>query len=315
MLNRRIIRIKIMQLLYAYFSGSVENLDDGQKRMNYTFMRIYDLYHLILLLFVELSDYSQMKMEQAKKKMLPTEEDLNPNLKFVNNKLIAQIRDNKQLKNYLSKKKFSWFNYEEMLKEIYEDFTSSEDFKKYMKSDDLSYNADKMILRYLIEVFLYNSESFYNYMEMQSIFWVDNVDFVLLSVVITIENMKITDDENKPLLRLYKNNDDRDFAKLLLDKVILKHTEYEKIIKLNIVNWDFNRIAVVDKTILLMAIAEFLDFSEIPVKVTLNEYIDIAKQYGIPNKSFSFVNGILDKILKYIKREKLLNKTGRGLYD
>lgn len=304
-----------MQLLYAYFSGSVENLDDGQKRLNYTFMRIYDLYHLMLLLFVELCDYSLIRIEKAKKKMLPSEEDLNPNLKFVNNKVIAQLRNNKQLKNYLSKRNFSWFNYEEILKEIYEEFTSSEEFKKYMQSDDYSYQADKLILRFLVEILLYNSESFYNYMEMQSIFWVDNVDFVLLSVVVTLENMKINDDENMPLLRLYKNKEDRDFAQKLLDKVILKHTEYEKIIKSNIVNWDFNRIALVDRTILMMAIAEFIDFPQIPVKVTLNEYIDIAKQYGIPNKSFGFVNGILDKIVKHLKSEKLLVKTGRGLYE
>jgi len=304
-----------MQLLYAYFSGSVKDLDDAQKRLNYTFMRIYDLYHLVLLLFIELSDYSLMKMEQAKKKMLPSKEDLNPNMKFVNNKLIKQLKENIHLKDYLEKRKFTWFSHDEMLKEIYEQFTNSEDYKNYMNSDDNSYEADKMILRYIVEIFLYNSENFYNFTEMKSIFWVDNVDFVLLSVVVTLENMKNTDSPNKPLLRLYKNNDDREFAQKLLSKVILKHTEYEEIIKSNIVRWDFNRIAVVDKTILLMAIAEFVDFPEIPIKVTMNEFIEIAKHYGIPNKSYSFVNGILDKIRIYLKKENMINKSGRGLVD
>ncbi len=305
-----------MQLLYAYFSGSVEDIEDGRKRLNFIFMRIYDLYHLLLLLLIELNDFARLKMERAKKKNLPTEEDLNPNTKFIDNKVIEILRKNKHLKEYLEKRKFSWFYHKEVLQDIYNKLTSDKEYLKFMNDkDDLSFDADKYILRYLIEHILYHDKDFFNFLEMQSIFWVDNVDFVLLAVSITIEGLKNTDTEDKHLARLFKKQDDREFAFKLFDKVVLKHPEYEEIIKKNIVNWDFERLATVDKILLIMAICELLEFEEIPVKVILNEYIDIAKEYGIPKKSYGFINGILDKIVKNLKQEGLLKKTGRGLIE
>jgi N utilization substance protein B len=315
MINRRIIRTKVLQTLFAYFAGSLETIEDAEKDLNYTFARIYDLYHNILLLLIELNNYAKHKIELAQKKLVPTEEDLNPNTKFINNKIIVQLRENRQLNEYLQNRKYSWANHSDVIKDIYQTLINTEDYKNYMNSDDNSYDADKNILLYLIEIVLYNCSSLYTALEDESIYWIDNMDFVLLAVAITIEKFSIGDDMTKKLLKQFKNKDDRNFAFELLYKTILNKNKYSEIIKQNVINWDFDRISFIDKIILLMALAELLEFKEIPIKVSLNEYIELAKIYGIPKKSPNFVNGILDKIVKELKAKNQIIKQGRGLKE
>ncbi len=315
MINRRIIRIKVLQTLFSLYSGALKDLDDAEKDLLYTFERIYDLYHNILLLLIELNNFAKLKIEKAKLKHVPTEEDLNPNTKFVNNKLIVQLRENRQLNEYLNRRKYSWANHNDVLKDIFKVFSESEEYVNYMNSDDKSYDADKRILLYLVEVILFNCKSLYSALEEESIFWIDNVDFVLLAVNITIDKFSIGNDMNYRLLRQFKNKDDREFAINLLHRAILRKDEYIEIIKQNVVNWDFDRISFIDKIILQMALTELLKFPEIPIKVSLNEYIELAKIYGIPKKSPNFVNGILDKIVKKLKNSNQIVKTGRGLKE
>lgn len=315
MINRRIIRIKVLQTLFSYYSGALENLDEAEKDLSYTFERIYDLYHNILLLLIELNDFARIKSEKAKVKHVPSEEELNPNTKFINNKIIVQLRENKHLTDYLTNRKYTWNNHLDVLKEIYQEFSESDEYIKYMESDDNSYNSDKLILLYLIEIILFNSKSLYSALEEESIYWIDNVDFVLLAVTITVDKLSIGNDMNHKLLRQFKNKDDKEFAINLLHRTILKGDEYTQIIKDNVINWDFDRISFIDKIILQLALTELLRFPEIPIKVTLNEYIELAKNYGIPKKSSNFVNGILDKIVKDLKTKDLINKTGRGLKE
>ncbi|MEA3451027.1 MAG: transcription antitermination factor NusB [Bacteroidota bacterium] len=316
MINRRIIRIKVLQTLFSYNSGALDDLDKAEKDLIYTFERIYDLYHNILLLLVELSDFANLKIEKAKTKLITTEDDLNPNTKFVDNKIFVQLKENRQLNEYLNDRKYSWTNNnQDVLKDIYQTFSESEEFIKYMNSDDNSYDADKRILLYLIEIILYNCKSLYSTLEEESIFWIDNIDFVLLATTITVDKLSIGHDMNRKLLRQFKNNDDKDFAIELLHKTILNSDKYTEIIKKNIINWDFKRISFIDRIILQMSLAELIEFPEIPIKVSLNEYIELAKKYGIPKKSSNFVNGILDKIVKNLKKENIIKKTGRGLKD
>ena len=315
MINRRIIRIKVLQTLFSLYSGALKDLDDAEKDLLYTFERIYDLYHNILLLLIELNDFAKLKIEKAKAKHVPTEEDLNPNTKFINNKLIVQLRENRQLNEYLSRRKYSWANHSDVLKDIFQIFSQSEEYTNYMNSQDNSYDGDKRILLYLVEIILFNCKSLYSALEEESIFWIDNVDFVLLAVNITIDKFSIGNDMNHKLLRQFKNKDDREFAINLLHRVILKKDQYTEIIKQNVINWDFDRISFIDKIILQMALTELLKFPEIPIKVSLNEYIELAKTYGIPKKSPNFVNGILDKIVKNLKKSNQIVKTGRGLKE
>ncbi len=315
MINRRIIRIKVFQTLFAYFSGAFENIDEADKDLRHTFKRIYDLYHYILLLLVELNDYARRKAEIGKKKLNPTEEELNPNTKFLKNKLIEQLRENRQLNEYIQKNKFSWHNHTELLKHLYEKLTKSEDYKKYLAKQGVAYEDDKLILLYLIEIIMFESEMLYSTLEEISIYWIDNVDFVLLAVANTIDRMRIGFDMNKRLLRMMKSHEDMEFAIKLLHTVILNHEEYIKIVEKNVINWDIDRIAIADRIIIYMAISELLNFPEIPIKVTLNEYIELAKTYGIPERSKVFVNGLLDKIVRDLNEQGRINKRGRGLKD
>jgi len=162
---------------------------------------------------------------------------------------------------------------------------------------------------------MYNSPTLYSTLDEESIYWIDNVDTVLLAIVITIERYSIGDDMNKRLLRKFKNKDDENFAYKLMHLPILKNDVYSEVIKNNVINWDFDRISQIDRIVLTMAVAELIDFPEIPIKVSLNEYIELSKTYGIPKKSSNFVNGLLDKIVTDLKAKKLIEKKGRGLKE
>lgn len=315
MINRRIIRTKVLQSLFSYNSNALESLDEIDKDLRHTFNKIYDLYFYLLLFIIELNNFAKIKVEKAKNKYLPSEEDLLPNTKFIKNKIIVQLRENRHLSTYIENKKYSWKNNQDIVKEIFETFTNSEEYKNYINSNDNSYAADKNILLFLIETIMYNSESLYTTLEEESIYWIDNVDTVLLAIVISLERFSIGDDMNKKLLKKFKNKDDQNFAFKLLHLPILKNDVYTEVIKNNVINWDFERISLIDKIILTMAITELIDFPEIPIKVSLNEYIELAKVYGIPKKSSNFVNGLLDKIVSDLKAKNLIVKKGRGLKD
>lgn len=315
MINRRIIRIKVFQTLFSYNSGALGSLQEADKDLLHTFDKTYDLYFYFLLLIIELQEFAERKIQKAKTKLLPSDEDLNPNTKFINNKVIVQLKENREYLEYLNNRKYTWTKDSNFLREIFEEFSQTDEYKKYLESDEQSYAIDKNILVFLLNKVLYNSENFYAKLEEESIYWIDNVDFVVKRVVSTIKKYSIGDDMTKPHAPKFKNEDDFEFSKILLHKSILKSDEYSKIVQENVVNWDFDRISFVDKVILQMAVAELLEFPEIPIKVTMNEYIELAKIYGIEDKSANFVNGILDKIVKNLKRKELIKKIGRGLKD
>jgi len=315
MINRRLIRIKVLQSLFAFNSGSLNTLQEAEKDLEYTFDRIYDLYFVMLSLVIEIHNYHDLAIYKAKNKLLPTHEDLNPNEKFLNNKLIVQLKENLHLQEGLKNRKFSWQKYPELLKELYNVFIQTPEFKEYLNSDDISYTNDKNILNFLVEYVFFNTEFLYSTLEEESIYWIDNVDFVLLSVKITLSKFSIGDDSRKKLLLKFKKLEDLEFAKKLQEKCIKNKEDYINVIERNVINWDFDRISNIDKILLQLAVCELVEFEEIPIKVTLNEYIELAKVYGIPNKSPNFINGILDKITKELKDLNLINKIGRGLKE
>lgn len=315
MINRRIIRIKVLQSLFSYNLQAIDSIDELDKDLKFTFSRIYDLYFFLLLFLIELNEYAILRMEKAKNKFLPSEEDLSPRTKFIKNKIIVQLKENRHLQTYLNQRKFTWKKDNDILKDIYDVFVETDEYKNYINSDDNSYAADKNILLFLIETVMYNSPCLYSALEEESIYWIDNVDTVLLAIAITLERYSIGDDMGKKLLKKFKNKDDEEYAYKLLHLPVLKNDVYTEIIKNNVVNWDFDRISRIDKIILTMAISELIDFPEIPIKVSLNEYIELSKIYGIPKKSPNFVNGLLDKIVGDLLAKKIIVKKGRGLKD
>ena len=302
-----------MQALYAYFKHSGEStVNKSEKELLFSINKAYDQYHYFMLLVIDIGDYAHTRIDIARNKKIPSEEDLNPNTKFVENKVIEQLRNNKQLQQYLSSTKLSWSNYPELIKGIYNFLIKSEDFKLYMSNKSRSYKEDKSFVCSLLKNLIPTYEPLFHALEEQSIYWNDEPEFILGIVIKTLKKFNEDEGENAELLPLYKNDEDADFSKKLLRKVILNHNQYLQIIEKFSKNWEVDRIAFLDILLMQMAIAEAIEFPSIPVKVTLNEYLEIAKYYSTA-KSNIFLNGILDKAFVYLRENKQIRKQGRGL--
>jgi N utilization substance protein B len=302
-----------MQALYAYYKNDgAASMNDIEKELFFSVNKTYDLYHYLVLLILDVSDYAQKRIEIAQNKKLPSKEDLNPNRRFVDNQLINQLRVNNELLHYLETKKLSWINHPELVKSVYDTLVDSEDYKEYMAEEDATYQSDKNFLTKVYKNIVANSEQLFVILEEQSIFWNDEVEFVIGAIIKTIKKFKSTEAENAELMPLYKNDEDKEFTKILFRKSIVNREEYQALIEKFSKNWDFERIAFIDILLIEMAIAEVKEFSSIPVKVTFNEYIELSKFYST-KRSNIFINGILDKIFEHLKSTNQIVKQGRGL--
>jgi N utilization substance protein B len=265
-----------------------------------------------LLLILEISDIASEKIDQARQKMMPSPEDLNPKRQFIENKVISQIRNNLSFNKYLSTNKLSWVNNSHIPRLLYSKMIAWEEYIEYMKVENINYMADKkFVIKLVTELFL-NSEDLQLSLEEQSIYWNDDMEYISAMLEKTLKKFKPDSGDKNPLMPLYKNADDEEFVKILFRKAILHSAKCSELIDKNTTNWEVERIALMDILVMQLAITEILEFPEIPVKVTLNEYIEIAKYY-CTSKSGTFVNGILDNVVKEIRENGLMNKTGRGL--
>jgi transcription antitermination protein NusB len=314
MISRRLLRIKILHILYAYFSNSDPSINKFEKDLFFSIDKSYDLYHYLLLLLVEVKKEAEEKTDLAKQKRIPTNEDLNPNTKFIDNRIINSIWNNNSFTNYLTKNKINWVDNPELSKRLFRDFQKTELYQTYMNSEGSSFNEDKKLVIAFFEEIIATNDFLYQLLEEKSIFWNDDVEFIISMVIKTIQKMKPTQGQHTSLLPLFKNEDDHLFTKFLFRKSVLNHNEYRELIEKHLKNWDIDRIAFIDIVIMIMAIAEVIEFPSIPIKVTMNEYIELAKFYST-NKSNIFVNGILDKIFAELKEQNKIQKTGRGLID
>jgi N utilization substance protein B len=312
MISRRILRIKILQLLYAYFQGADGAVSKYEKELFFSIQKTYDLYHYLLLLIIDIADYANSRIEIALQKKIPTREDLNPNTKFVENRIIQNLRVNKQLNQYLNTTKLSWVNSPDLIKKLHNRIRMTPWFKEYMEDPNRSFEQDKKLIIEIYSSEIIQTESIYQTLEEQSIYWNDEIEFVISMIAKTLKDFKETDDENAPLMPLFKNEDDREFARDLFRKAVIHKEEYAKLIESYTENWDVERIAFMDMLVLVMAITEAVAFTSIPTRVTINEYLEIAKFYST-EKSSVFINGLLDKIFKYLKDNQKIVKTGRGL--
>jgi N utilization substance protein B len=262
-----------------------------------------------------LKGLAEHRMDESKKKMRPTEEDLNPNLKFVDNKLIVLIEESKELRRISEERKVNWVGdeHQEMLRKILLTIRESEVYIQHMNDEARDFESDKMFVLDLFKAEIANSEIFYNYLEEKSIHWMDDIDLTCSMVLKTLK--QAAEGEKLEILPLYKPNDDeQEFIRELLRKTISLNSENEKLIDDLTQNWELDRIAKMDIILMKMAITELQIFNNIPTKVTLNEYIEISKFYSTP-KSNGFINGILDKAIDRLTADKKIKKIGRGLVN
>ncbi|NLJ43390.1 MAG: transcription antitermination factor NusB [Bacteroidales bacterium] len=312
MISRRLLRIKALMALYAFNRREDDDIALAEKELLFSIDKTYDLYHYILLLILEVADIASEKIDQALQKRMPTPEDLNPKRRFIDNQVIAQIRKNKAFNDYVSSKKLSWVNYPHIPRILYNKMISWEIYEEYMLSEVHSYSADKKFIVNLLTKLFAESEDLESNLEEQSIYWNDDTEYVIVMIEKTLKKFKSDNSENAPLMPLYKNHEDEDFVKILFRKAILHTKQCSELIENNTTNWEVERIALMDILVMQLAITEIIEFPEIPVKVTLNEYIEIAKYYCTP-KSSTFVNGILDNIVKEIREKGIFKKSGKGL--
>ena len=315
MLNRRYLRIIVMKALYGFFQSDTRDLAKSEKELFRNIDKIYDLYIYQLAIFQELRHVASIILEEAKGKHLATSANLNPNLRFVENKFIAQLTENIHLQREINNRKISWDNEFELIKRIYNDIKASEYYWKYMNVSDNSYKTDRSFILAVFKENIAEFELLNHLYEERNLNWGDDIYIVNPMIVKTIESFKEEATPDFKLLPLYKDKeDDAEFVKELFAQTALRNEEIEKLIKDKTKNWEIERIAMMDVLLMKMAISEIIHFSNIPVNVSLNEYIEISKIYSTP-KSNAFINGILDKLVADLKAADKVNKMGRGLME
>lgn len=313
MLNRRHLRIKVLQSLYAFFQSKDEEFGKIEKETLNSLERIYDLYIYLLLSFSELKTIGEYRMEESKKKIFTTDEDVNPNRKFVENTMIDILEKQPTLRVLSEQRKVNWVGDEnqEMFRKIYAQMRESEVYDSYMNNEVTGFEEDKAFAIALFKAEIANSEILYSHFEDQNIHWIDDIDLACSMVVKTIKSFE--EGEDATILPLYKDKDDEiTFVRELLRKTIVLDKENELLIDELTSNWELDRIAKMDVILMKMAITELQIFNNIPTKVTLNEYIEISKFYSTP-KSNGFINGVLDKAITRLEKEDKIKKVGRGL--
>ena len=307
MINRVLIRLKIVQIVYAYYQNGGKNLDTAEKELFFSLSKAYDLYNYLLLLMVEITRCAAKKQNAAKSKLLPTAEELYPNTKFVDNRFIAQLEVNKQLLEFSETQKKTWENESEFVKRLCEQIMDSDIYKEYMASETSSYEEDRELWRKIYKRIIFNNEELDQVLEDQSLYWNDDKEIVDTFVLKTIKRFDEKNGAKQELLPEFKDEEDQDFARRLFRRTILNADYYRHLISENTRNWDLDRVAFMDVVIMQIALAEILSFPNIPVSVSLNEYVEIAKLYSTP-KSGSFINGTLDGIVKILKEDNKLTK-------
>ena len=311
MISRRLLRIKVLKSLYAHLKSESDSLMGSEKTLVTSIDKTYDLYFQMMSLIVELARYAELRQEAAKQKKLPTFEDLNPNRKFVDNAVIRLIANSDAVNDYLASRKLSWASYPELIKSLFNKLEQSEYYQQYMTSQESSWKEDMELVTSFYTNELEESEELEDVLDEQSILWNDDLGFALIMVTRTLSNMRASHTDVKVLPK-FKSWEDLDFARELFEKAVVNYDNYLSQLEEFTRNWDIERIAFMDNVIMVTAVAELINCPSIPVKVTLDEYIEIAKYYSTPGSS-TFINGILDKVVASLTESGKIKKSGRGL--
>ena len=282
-------------------------MDTAEKELFFSLSKAYDLYNYLLLLMVEVTKQANKRLNAAKNKLVPTKEELFPNTKFVENRFIAQLEVNKQLLEFSNNQKKTWENEADFVKTLFDKILESDIYKEYMASETSSYEEDRELWRKLYKNIIFNNIELDQVLEDQSLYWNDDKEIVDTFVLKTIKRFDEKNGAKQELLPEFKDEEDQDFARRLFRRTILNADYYRHLISENTKNWDLDRVAFMDVVIMQIALAEILSFPNIPVSVSLNEYVEIAKLYSTP-KSGGFINGTLDGIVNSLKKENKLTK-------
>ena len=282
-------------------------MDTAEKELFFSLSKAYDLYNYLLLLMVEVTKQANKRLNAAKNKLVPTKEELFPNTKFVENRFIAQLEVNKQLLEFSNNQKKTWENEADFVKTLCDKILESDIYKEYMASETSPYEEDRELWRKLYKNIIFNNIELDQVLEDQSLYWNDDKEIVDTFVLKTIKRFDEKNGAKQELLPEFKDEEDQDFARRLFRRTILNADYYRHLISENTKNWDLDRVAFMDVVIMQIALAEILSFPNIPVSVSLNEYVEIAKLYSTP-KSGGFINGTLDGIVNSLKKENKLTK-------
>jgi transcription antitermination protein NusB len=313
MLNRRYLRIKVLQALYSFYRDERFDIALKEKELKNSVDKIYDLYLYLILILKELRTIAERTLEDRKKKMLPTAEDLNPNTRFITDPVLMKIDTSPLLARLKKEKVIMWtIDEEPALRKIYSEIIASADYETYRAATNVSFEESKKFIHSMYKKYISENEIIKQTLFEKNIHWAGDYTLATLSVFKTIK--AFNEEGEVELLPLYKAEDDFDYMITLFRHTILDDVNVSAILKDKIANWEPERIAAIDMLLMKMAITEILQFPGIPVKVTLNEYIEISKQYSSP-KSNTFINGILDAVVKDLRSQNKLAKTGRGLIE
>lgn len=313
MLSRRILRIKILQSLYSHFASG-RSVIDSEKELFFSINKSFDLFFYLLQAIIDIRFFAEQKIEAARMKKIPSKEDLHPNTRFIDCKLLQQIQNNKIYVNYLKNKNISWANYPEIIKGLLAKTEKFSVYREFMEKDKPGYDDEKHLIGKILTDIIASNELVMQHLEEQSIFWNVEIEFVVSILLKSIKKYVESAGEEYELISVVQNSEDMDFVSHLFRKTISAYDNNLKLIEKYTKNWDVDRIAFIDTLVLQMAITELVEFPFIPKKVSFNEYIDIAKIFSTKN-SGQFVNGVLDKIVEFLISENKIVKQGRGLKE
>ncbi len=302
MINRTLIRLKIVQLMYSYYQNGGKNVDTAEKELLFSLSKAYDLYNYLLMLMVAVTRYAMERVERQEQLNKVTHNDAVVSHRFIDNKFIMQLEVNKQLNEFKENQKKTWANDEDYIKKLYADIINSDYYKEYMEKETTDYLADRDVWRKIYKNLIMRDERIDAVLEDQSLYWNDDKEIVDTFVLKTIKRFNESNGAEQPLMPEYKDEEDREFAIRLFRRTILNDEYYRGLISQSIKNWEFSRLAYMDVIIMQIAMAEILSFPAIPVSVSINEYVEIAKYYSTP-KSGSYINGIVDNVVRRLRAE------------
>ena len=313
MLTRRHIRVKVMQSLYAFNQSKNDNLASEEKFLMKSMQEMYDLFLLQLSLLLEIRYQAENYLEKSQQKFLATSEEKNPSRRFIDNKIFQILDENEDLQDLFEDRKINhWKQDDEYANIIWTEIRESLVYEDYMQAAEHDFKQDRDFIIEIFKNFVAPNDKLYDYLEDKKLTWLDDLPLVNTAVVKFLQKLKESHSKHKKVPQLFKNDEDKEFAIKLFRKTYVNDEELAEEMLGKTPNWDQDRIAEIDMILIKMATCEFLYFPSIPVKVTINEYLEIAKEYSTP-KSSIFINGVLDKLSKEYKADNKLNKTGRGL--
>lgn len=309
MINRVLIRAKVVQMLYAYMvSKDSMTLTTAKKELTKSLDKSYELYNALLKLMIELTDVQDLRLDEAKHKFLPTEEDLNPNMRFVENEFVKRLRADQTLADFVDDKKINWRDDELFVRLLLDNILRSEEYQEYMEMPKTSLVRDGEVWYQLMKKVVLPDENLLEHLQSMSVYYTDD-DLQIMGQFVMKTIRRFEDEEAQPILPQYKNDDDRKFGEQLFSKAVAEMEENNSYIDqfVKTEKWDVERIALMDRVVMCTALTEIRNYPSIPVNVSLNEYIELAKDYSTP-RSGQFVNGILNAVVNKLRADKVIIK-------